>query len=173
MSRNFKYYVVFGIILLLSAVSCKKYPEDNLTNKQTVTKRLANKTWKIDKFLVNGTDSTNHGYYAIFKNGDYNTVGVIWYYYSTKMVFSDEHVEGGSVLKIYPNPYNNYDFTPSTWKLENKKSTIRMYGLFGSGNFFPNLKSDAWTIRKLTSDAFILENVTGDGQIYRLEMKPG
>jgi hypothetical protein len=68
-SRSFAYLLLLSI--LLSAVSCKKYPEGPLLSLKSKKARLAGE-WQLEKVIRNGNDST--AYFIAYLGSNYRLI---------------------------------------------------------------------------------------------------
>jgi len=142
------------IILLISFVSCRKYPEDNLISFTTPFKRVTSHSWKVSYFGVDYKDSTLQTYFSYHAGGAYQLGG-------TKLLF----------YSYYINPENTYRMDENGvysgfWHFFHNNKYIEIYTNRIDGAV-KHIQNYQWKILKLTNTEFRISTVY-NGKHYEI-----
>lgn len=155
--------ILFISTLLMSFLgSCKKYDEGPWISLRSKEKRMSGE-WEVQKFLVNGYDSTN--YFNKYDNAHF--------------IFNPYN-NGRLVLSCFDKSANPKPIIVlnGKWEWISNKNKININYTSSSGAednpfelcpFIINNPTD-WEIKRLTNSEFYLE-ANCDGEFFRLELK--
>lgn len=141
---KFPVYICICLILFLG---CKKYPEDGKISLQTVKHRLIKGEWKLQKYIINGADSSQHVNWSIIDvNGNLYEHK---YFNLTLDLLKEESREY----------YKSYQASGSLgvriWYLSDKKDYLFL-GITGEKALGVDNPA-IWDISKLTKDELIIK----------------
>lgn len=150
------YICLIGFLFL----GCKKYPEDGKISLQTVKHRLIKGEWKLQKFYINGSDSSQH-VYSSFVDANGNLYE--WKYFNCTLDLLKEESR---------EHYKSYQATGSLgvhiWYLSDKKDYLFL-GITGEKVFGID-NPVVWVIKKLTKEELII-TADKNGNTYEIEFK--
>lgn len=137
-SSKIKTFVIICACCLFFT-TCKKYPENTLWFKDPV--KLINNSWVLEKFTVNGFDSTGFDDLKMYREKSFT-------FEEDDVIFSEQY--------------------QGAWKLVNKKKYLEV-GLYRSGNqIYYNPQKNIfrgylkWKIEKLCNDKLWLSVISND-----------
>ena len=149
---------IYLFLFILLFTSCKKYDEGPWISFNSKDKRLIG-TWELEKFIVNGYDSTHY-----FRKYDSPIFAI---------VESGIYISLEDVLTAPNNPRKGLS---GYWSFEDKKRALR-WVFTNQGNQeetwidlgpFGIDRTSFWEIKRLKMDELFLET-NYDGSFYRIE----
>lgn len=180
-------FSIFGLVLVLSLCTCKKYPEDGkISLWYTVNQRLDHE-WQLIECTVNGINKTSETQIFPVNVGNYfdticfNLINstLQFKYYKTKNNQGKNQEYYESQLLVTPVPFGtktNPDGIGAggSYELLDSKKKLRFNNRDGASNtyYVPllyNPTEEAWDIRKLTDKEFIIETTNSSNQLVRIK----
>ena len=129
---------------------CEKYDEGGLISKAEI--RLTDNTWKIAKYLRNGTDETSS---LIISN------------------YTEDYQEGGALTRSFNDKEGESKTQTGTWELTDDNIHLKIDGV-GSIELTHQtgtVSSSEYTITKLTKDEFWYTFING-GDTHEFHLVP-
>jgi hypothetical protein len=144
------------VIVIISFVGCKKYPENNLWLHSPYN-TIAD-DWKINYYLVDGVDSTNYQDISAYVNGT-----ITFSKGETQGTFGARDKSGILSLSQFAGSSGGF----GSWELDTKKKNVRLnlgrvsiYNVGVQKDVFR--ASGYWKIKKLTTKEFWITNSLGN-----------
>lgn len=137
-------------LLILFMTGCEKYDEGGLVSK--AEKRLISNTWKLEKYLRNGTDETSS---LLISN------------------YTETYNEGGTLNRSFIDKDGDNQTQIGSWELVDDNSKLKVDGI-GSieiTNQTGTVSSSEYLISKLVKDEFWYSFVNG-GDTHEFHLVP-
>lgn len=149
-------YALYICLSILILSSCKKYTEDDkIFWMKTAMRRISSHSWKVEKFTIDGEDSTERVYYV--QNSSYS-------FSQISMDFKKEKYRKGEPNELYrqfvvlPTSVGGH----SGWDFTSGKNRLVYFTYYFNPEINPlrtNKKIQEWDILCLSTDRLKLKSV--------------
>ena len=159
-----KKIILFLVIIVSITEGCKRFEDGPTISLCSVKSRITG-TWKVDKFYIDGADSTDEYYFKL----------------GCEMKFTKENYNSYGYNTIYIINCKNGNMLKGHWKFLHNPNRLNIY--FNENPYFTSPigpivsdRSGYWTIIRLTNNEFNLTltnwpDINGVEKTYLLQLK--
>ena len=150
-----------GLLVLISLISCHKYPEDPFISLKRPWKRLEG-SWKFDSYKINGTEHV-HDFDVFLPSISLNNCHItLRAFYNLKGEYFLKDPNGNIIhFNDFVYVFDNFKGTYNTLNIEGDTSQFSLK-LWGQASPSGMMTTSTWTIRELYGKHLHLNQGTRD-----------